>query len=100
MKYVDIVLVKSQVDNGRLTTKVDALGNIYLEDIFAGEAVKIGQLPSTYSFHPKGRWESEFIYTSRSIDHPMEGHEGWACSECGWTTDEKHDWCVCGADMR
>lgn len=100
MKYVDIVLVKSQVDCGKLKTKLDGLGNIFIEDTQAGEAVKIGQLPSAYSFHPRGQWKPAFVYTSHKIDQPLRGEERWACSECGWDTDEKHDWCVCGADMR
>ena len=100
MKYVDIVLVKAQVDSGKLCTKIDMFDNILLEDQVAGEAVKIGKLPSVYSFHPKGTWKREFVYTSNSIDHPMQGEDRWICSECGWDTDEKHDWCTCGADMR
>ena len=100
MKYIDIVLLKSQIDSGKLKTKIDDLGVIYIEDMLAGEAVKIGQLPSAYSFHPRGQWKPEFVYTSSKIDQPLCGEEKWVCSECGWDTDEKHDWCVCGADMR
>ena len=100
MKYIDIVLLKSQIDSGRLKTKIDGLGVIYIEDTLAGEAVKIGKLPGAYSFHPRGKWKPEFVYTSHSIHHPMQGEERWVCSECGWDTDEKHDWCICGADMR
>lgn len=100
MKYVDIVLVKAQTDSGRLKTCIDAFGNIFLEDTFAGEAVKIGALPKTYSFHPNGTWEPQYIYTRNGISNHMQGKEGWACSECGWVTDERHDWCTCGADMR
>lgn len=108
MKYVDIVSVKSQVDGGRLKTKLDAFGNIYLEDTLAGEAVKIGKLPEGYTFRAdpqpsdswKGKWLPCHIYTSNDINNPMQGKEGWACSECGWTTFERQDWCTCGADMR
>lgn len=100
MKYVDIVLVKQQIDNGKLKTSIDALGNIYLEDTYAGEAVNIGKLPSTYSFHKQGKWYPYFSYTSRSIDQPLQGKPCWSCSECGWNTDERYDWCTCGADMR
>ena len=98
--YLDPIAIKASIDGGRLSTKIDGLGGIYIEDTIAGEAVKIGQLPGAYSFHPKGQWKPTFIYTSHSIDHPMEGHDGYTCSECGWSTDEKYDWCVCGADMR
>ena len=98
--YLDPVAIKASIDSGRLKTKIDGLGGIYIEDEVAGEAVKIGQLPSAYSFHSKGYWKPEFVYTSHSIDHPMQGEERYVCSECGWDTDEKHDWCVCGADMR
>lgn len=98
--YLDPIAIKASIDGGRLDTKIDGLGGIYIEDRIAGEAVKIGQLPSEYSFHSKGHWKPEFVYTSHSIEHPMQGEERWVCSECGWDTDEKHDWCVCGADMR
>ena len=100
MKYIDIVLVKDQVASGKLCTKIDMFDNILLEDTIAGEAVKIGKLPGGYSFHEKGTWEPIFIYSSRGMDNPMEGQEGWVCSECGWTTTEKYDWCTCGTDMR
>lgn len=100
MKYVDIVLVKQQVDNGKLATKIDMFDNILLEDLMAGEAVKIGKLPEGYSFHPKGTWEPTGIYTSSDINHCTEWLEGWECSECGRTTTDKYDWCTCGADMR
>ena len=98
--YVDIVRLKSNINDGRLKTKLDGLGNIFIEDTQSGEAVKIGQLPSIYSFHALGKWEPQFIYTYNHADNYMQGKDGWACSECGWVTDEKHDWCVCGADMR
>ena len=100
LPYIDIVLVKQQVASGRLNTKLDAFGHIYLEDAITGEAVKIGSLPDNYSFHPTGKWEPQFIYTYNQVDNYMQGHNGWACSECGWVTDDKHDWCTCGADMR
>lgn len=98
--YLDPVAIKASIDSGRLKTKIDSLGAIYIEDTLAGEAVKIGQLPSAYSFHPRGQWKPEFVYTSHKIDQPLRGEERWVCSECGWDTDEKHDWCICGADMR
>lgn len=101
MKYVDIVLVKASVDSGRLKTKLDAFGNIYLEDAIAGEAVKIGKLPEGYTFRakepqPSNRWKGEWL----PINNPMQGNDGWVCSECGWTTFKRQDWCTCGADMR
>lgn len=108
MKYVDIVSVKSHVDAGRLKTKLDAFGNIYLEDTLAGESVKIGKLPEGYVFEPekqvnsrwKGQWLPCHIFTSNNINNPMHGAEGWECSRCGHTTFERRDWCACGADMR
>lgn len=100
LPYIDIVLVKQQVVSGRLKTKLDAFGNIYLEDTITGEAVKIGNLPESYSFHSTGKWVPQFIYTGNRVDNYLQGHDGWACSECGWVTDDRHDWCTCGADMR
>ena len=106
MKYVDIVLVKKQVDNGRLKTKLDAFGNIYLEDILAGEAVKIGKLPEGYTFRPeqkviKGHWIPAEIYRYSNIEQFTRSEPGWECSECGHTVSEKQDWCSgCGTDMR
>ena len=100
MRAVDIIEIKKNIATGRLVTKINMFGNILLEDTMTCEAVKIMTLPEGYSFRPKGKWEPLFIYTSHNINHPMESHEGWTCSECGWTADEKHDYCVCGADMR
>ena len=98
-KY-DIVAIKTGLDSGRYAAKINLFGSVLLEDTQTCEAVKLMQLPEGYSFHEKGKWEPIWEYTSRSIDHPMEGREAWSCSECGWTTDERHDWCTCGADMR
>lgn len=106
MKYVDIVLVKQQVDNGRLKTKLDAFGNIYLEDTLAGEAVKIGKLPEGYTFRPeqkavKGHWEPVDVYPYNSLELCTRVEDGWMCSECGYIVSEKQDWCSgCGTDMR
>jgi hypothetical protein len=96
----DIVAIKTGLDSGRYATKINSFGSILLEDIQTCEAIKLMQLPEGYSFHEKGKWQPIWEYTSRSIHHPMEGREAYACSVCGWTTDEKHDWCTCGADMR
>ena len=97
---IDIVDIKQNIALGRFAVKMNTLGDILLEDTQTCEAVKIMQLPEGYSFHEKGKWNPVWEYTSKSIDHPMEGLEAWSCSECGWTTDERHNWCVCGADMR
>jgi hypothetical protein len=106
LKYVDIVLVKQQVDSGRLKTKLDAFGNIYLEDTMAGEAVKIGKLPDGYSFkperkYPKGKWLPAVFYPHSNINTFTHCEEGWECSECGIAVSDKYDWCPsCGIDMR
>ena len=100
MKYVDIISIRSLINSGKFAVKLDSFNNILLEDVLAGESIKIMTLPKGYCYRPSGKWEPQFIYTSHSINHPMEGYEGWSCSECGWTTDEKRDYCVCGADMR
>ena len=97
---LDIMDIRQKLKSGRLATKINSLGSILLEDTQTCEAIQLMQLPEGYSFHDKGKWEPIWEYTSRSIDHPMAGREAWACSECGWVTDEKHDWCTCGADMR
>ena len=97
---VDIVAIKAKLDSGKLRAKINPLGGVLIEDTISGEAIKVMQLPDTYSFHEKGKWEPQFIYTHNQVDNYMQGKEGWACSECGWVTDEKHDWCTCGADMR
>ncbi len=100
-KYTyDIVAIKAGLDSGRYAAKINSFGSILLEDTQTCEAIKLMQLPEGYSFHEKGKWEPIWEYTSRSIDHPMEGREAYACSVCGWTTGEKHDWCTCGANMR
>lgn len=92
--------VKSGIASGRLATKISSLGSIILEDTRSCEAIKLMQMPDTFSFHEKGEWKPTGIYTSRSINHPMQCEEGWSCSVCGWTTFDKYDWCTCGADMR
>lgn len=99
-KPIDVVMVKFLINNGKLKTKINYLNEILLEDTQTGEAVKIFKLPETYSFHRRGKWNPVWEYTSTSIEHPMEGREAWSCSECGWTTDKRYDWCTCGADMR
>ena len=48
----------------------------------------------------KGEWKPRFIYTGRRFDNCTQGVEGWECSNCGYTTLEKFDFCTCGADMR
>jgi hypothetical protein len=97
---IDIIDIKVKLGSGRLATKINSLGGILLEDTQTCETIKLMQLPEGYSFHEKGKWNPVWEYTSKSIDHPMEGREAWSCSECGWTTDERHNWCTCGADMR
>jgi hypothetical protein len=100
MKSIDIVDIKKNIKSGRFAAKINSFGSIILEDTQTCEDIQLMQLPEGYTFHEKGKWEPIWEYTSRSIDHPMEGREAYACSVCGWTTDEKHDWCTCGADMR
>lgn len=106
MKCVDIVSIKSQVNSGRLKTKLDAFGNIYLEDTLSGEAVKIGRLPDGYTFRPelkvaKGHWQPVEVYPYNSIEQCTNCEEGWECSECGYIVSEKQNWCSgCGTDMR
>ena len=48
----------------------------------------------------KGEWKPRFIYTGKRFDSCTQGVEGWECSNCGYTTLEKFDFCTCGADMR
>lgn len=85
LKYVDIVLVKQQVDSGKLSTKIDMFNNILLEDTLAGEAVKIGKLPEGYSFRAKSSWN----------------YDG-TCRNCGKHILSNYTaYCpACGADMR
>lgn len=97
---IDIVDIKQKITSGRFAVKINPFSELLLEDAQTGEAVKIFKLPETYSFHKRGKWNPVWEYTSTSIEHPMEGREAWSCSECGWTTDERYDWCTCGADMR
>lgn len=104
MKYkvpIDLVALKAGLESGKFIVEVNRIFNtILIEDVTSGEAVKIMDIPEGYSFHKKGKWNPVWEYTSTSINHPMEGREAWSCSECAWITDEKHDWCICGADMR
>ena len=103
MKYIvslDIVDIKQKLASGRFAVKINSFGSILLEDTQTCEAIQLMQLPEGYSFHEKGTWEPCFIYTYNEVDNYMKGHEGWACSICGERSDERHDWCTCGADMR
>ena len=104
MKYkipIDLVALKAGLNSGKLATKINTLfDTVLIEDTESGEAVEIMHIPEGYSFHEKGKWQPTWEYTSRDINRPMEGHSAWCCSQCGWTTDERHEWCVCGADMR
>lgn len=97
---LDIVAIKEKVSAGTFAVKVNPFGSVLLEDTRTGEAVKLMQLPDGYSFHEKGVWEPCFIYTYNEVDNYMRGHDGWSCSVCGERSDERHDWCTCGADMR
>ena len=98
---IDLIELKAGLKSGKLATKINTLfDTILIENTESGEAVEIMHIPEGYSFHEKGKWNPIWEYTSTSIDRPMEGREAWCCSECAWTTDERHDWCVCGADMR
>lgn len=97
---IDIMDIKQMLTSGRFAAKINTFGNILLEDTLTCESIKLMAMPTGYSFHDKGTWEPQFIYTYNQVDNYMQGHDGWACSECGWVTDEKHDWCICGADMR
>lgn len=99
-KYVDIMDIKPHLTSGRFAAKINTLNSVLLEDTQTCEAIKVMQLPDTFSFHEEGKWLPTYRYTSCSMDYPMEGHEAWECSVCGWVTDEKYDWCTCGADMR
>lgn len=97
---IDLIDIKQKLASGQLTAKINMFGSVLLENTTTCEAIQLMILPENYSSRPKGSWRPQFVYTYSDIDHLMEGHEGWACSECGWTTNEKHDYCVCGADMR
>ena len=55
---------------------------------------------SRYVVREKGEWKPCFVYTGRRFDSCTQGVEGWECSNCGYTTLEKFDFCTCGADMR
>jgi hypothetical protein len=108
LPYIDIVLVKANVDNGRIKTTLDSFGNIYLEDIVAGEAVKIGEIPEGSVFITsthKNTWKAEWLpnYDTFVNENGYESTPvliGWKCSRCGKDSFEKTDWCTCGADMR
>ena len=95
-----IMDIRKELLSGRFAAKINSFNTLLLEDTKTCEAIKLMQLPEGYSFHEKGVWEPQFIYTHNQADNYMQGKEGWACSVCGWTTDEKYDWCTCGADMR
>lgn len=97
---IDLLDIKQKLKSGVFAAKVNMFGSVLLENTMTSEAIQLMMLPENYSFRPKGSWKPQFVYTSSDIDHLMEGYDGYACSECGWTTDEKHDYCVCGADMR
>ena len=107
-KYVDIVLVKANINSGRLKTNVDKFGNIYLEDTLTGEAVKIGTIPEGSYFttiENADRWKAEWLpdYEAFITDLGNESkpiQTGWKCSRCGRSTFEKTDWCTCGANMK
>ena len=97
---VDIMDIRQKLLAGRFAAKINSFNMLLLEDTQTCESIKLMHLPDSYSFHEKGTWEPVWEYTSVSTDHLMDGREAWSCSVCGWTTDERHDWCVCGADMR
>lgn len=97
---IDLLDIKQKLKSGVFATKVNMFGSVLLENTTTSEAIQLMMLPENYSFRPKGSWKPQFVYTSSDIDRLMEGYDGYACSECGWTTDGKHDYCVCGADMR
>lgn len=97
---LDIMDIKQKLDSGRFAAKINSFGSILLEDTQTCEAVQLMKLPEGYSFHEKGEWRPCWVYTSRSIEHPMDGLDGYSCSVCGETTTERTDWCTCGADMR
>lgn len=81
LKCVDIVLVKQQVDSGKLATKIDRFGNILLEDTIAGEAVKIGKLPDGYSFRAKSSWN--YDGTCRNCGKHVLANYTAYCPSCG-----------------
>lgn len=98
---VDIVVVRQNIESGRLATKINMFGSVLLEDTMTCEAVKIMQLPDNFSFHKKGKWVPVDIYTCSDIDRCTETTHGYECSECGCSSLEKTSWCPdCGADMR
>ena len=96
----DIMDIRQKLHSGRFAAKINSFNMLLLEDTLTCETIKLMQLPEGYAFHEKGTWKPIFIYSSRGMDNPMVGKEGWVCSACGWTTDERHNYCVCGADMR
>lgn len=97
---IDIVDIKQKIISGRFATEINTVNDVLLKDTLTGEAVKIMSLPEGYCFRPRAKWEPQFIYTYDQVENYMQGHEGWACSECGFVADKKHDYCICGADMR
>lgn len=100
MKYIDIMDIKSLISSGRFAVKIDMFKSILLEDTQTCEAIKLMQLPEGFSFHEKGKWWPTSIYTSKHMDHHTECVDGWQCSVCGNTVEERTAWCTCGADMR
>ena len=67
-------------------------GTLYLmADYLVGKGVVLRE---------KGEWKHCFIYTGNGLDNYMQRMDGWECSECGYATLEKFDFCTCGADMR
>ena len=100
MNYVDIMDIRENIQAGRFVAKINSFNTLMLEDTQTCESIKLMQLPDGYAFHEKGTWEPCFIYTSHSIGRPLDGEEGWSCSVCGVSVNERTDWCTCGADMR
>ena len=99
-RSIDLIDIKQKLLSGQLAVKINMFGSVLLENTTTCEAIQLMMLPENYSFRPKGKWEPQAIYTHNQVDNYMQCHDGWACSECGWTADERHDYCVCGADMR
>ena len=87
LPYIDIVLVKAQVDAGRLKTTLDRFGNIYLEDTIAGEAVKIGAVPEGSVFIPNthgNTWKAEWLPDYETF-----------VNDNGYESDERHSFETC-----
>jgi hypothetical protein len=98
---IDIMDIKQKLESGKFAVKINMFGSVLLEDTQTCEAIQLMQLPEGYSFHHKGKWRSTSIYMNSAVEHCTECNDGWECSECGYTTAERSDWCPdCGADMR